>query len=56
VENDWLCPACYRRHYLGNSTVDEGVADLAVLCVHCVNELRTDRVASVVRRPRSRRR
>jgi len=56
TEHDWLCPACYRRHYLGGSTVDEVVCDLAAVCVHCVNELRAEQAVSAIRVPRSRRR
>ena len=36
VENDWLCPQCVQRYFIG---LDCDVEDLRMVCIHCLRKL-----------------
>ena len=39
VENDWMCPQCYKKYFLSEHDDDPGIDDLRAVCIHCLRKI-----------------
>jgi hypothetical protein len=39
ITHDWICSACYEKHFLSPSCIEAKLEDLRIVCLHCLREI-----------------